>query len=438
MGIVRLFITGACLLSLINISIWCQAATVLQAVDIVADTLPSFSTEVTDPKFVVALDVSRAASQDEQPAAGKLLGMKDKRGRKFNCQIPDISSTDDQATGNAGSLAVAAGGKSQKSPSELLSVLDSLCMYRIEDWWTYELCYKKHVRQFHKDEKAPHQVVADFSLGSYNEEESNMDVVHDDGSAGGISSKYVSQMYTGGEPCDITGKPRQTEVRFMCSEGAKDAITSLREVATCQYRLTFSSGRICGHPAFRAPEAPVHHVMCMLDADSATDSSRVAGVPGDAAEGGQTPAGEEDPQLASGGRAGDPGAVVEEGAPSGSLEDLRQVIKDVGEDLGVNTTSLETALLNAHDGEPDQVPGDVEAAAAAQSRDKVETAADVAKEPKAKAAGGSRDAVVGPPAPQNRDPDEELFYYDDGVEEDEEDEELDEHSFTRSGMHAEL
>ena len=38
----------------------------------------------------------------------------------------------------------------QKSLSELLSALDSLCLYRVEDWWTYELCYKKHVRQFHK------------------------------------------------------------------------------------------------------------------------------------------------------------------------------------------------------------------------------------------------------------------------------------------------
>ena len=37
-----------------------------------------------------------------------------------------------------------------KHPSDLLSALDSLCLYRIEDWWTYELCYKKHVRQFHK------------------------------------------------------------------------------------------------------------------------------------------------------------------------------------------------------------------------------------------------------------------------------------------------
>lgn len=141
----------------------------------------------------------------------------------------------------------------------------------------------------------------------------------------------------------------------MCSEGAKDAITNLREVATCQYRLTFSSARICAHPAFRAPEAPVHHVMCVLDAGSAAESSHMAGAPGDAGDGGGTPAGEDDPPLASGSDAGDPGVAAEEGVPSGSLEDLRQAIKDVGEDLGVNTTSMETALLNAHDGESDQV-----------------------------------------------------------------------------------
>lgn len=47
--------------------------------------------------------------------------------------------------------ALASKTAAKKTPSELMSVLDSLCFYRIEEWWTFELCYKKHVRQFHKE-----------------------------------------------------------------------------------------------------------------------------------------------------------------------------------------------------------------------------------------------------------------------------------------------
>lgn len=59
---------------------------------------------MTDPKYVVALDISQAASDDEQLGGGKILGMKDKHGRKFNCQIPINTSPDDEATGNGDSL----------------------------------------------------------------------------------------------------------------------------------------------------------------------------------------------------------------------------------------------------------------------------------------------------------------------------------------------
>jgi hypothetical protein len=39
-------------------------------------------------------------------------------------------------------------------------------------------------------------VEAEFSLGSYSDEESDMDAVHEDGSAGGVGSKYVKQVDT--------------------------------------------------------------------------------------------------------------------------------------------------------------------------------------------------------------------------------------------------
>ena len=74
----------------------------------------------------------------------------------------------------------------------------------------------------------------------------------------------MPQVYDGGEPCDITGQARSTEVRFVCAADAKDAIASIREAATCRYTLVFATPRLCAHPGFVTPEAPVHYVLCSL------------------------------------------------------------------------------------------------------------------------------------------------------------------------------
>ena len=66
-----------------------------------------------------------------------------------------ITFADSQVRGSDGALAA------EKTPSDLLAPLDALCLYRIEDWWTYELCYAKSVRQFHKEgDKARNSTLA--------------------------------------------------------------------------------------------------------------------------------------------------------------------------------------------------------------------------------------------------------------------------------------
>lgn len=49
-----------------------------------------------------------------------------------------------------------------------------LCFYRIDDWWTYVFCYKKYVRQFHKEKEA---ITSEFSLGNYDEAAADVDAV---------------------------------------------------------------------------------------------------------------------------------------------------------------------------------------------------------------------------------------------------------------------
>lgn len=73
---------------------------------------------------------------------------------------------------------------------------------------------------------------------------------------------YEAQVYSGGEACDITGKRRETEVHFVCSEEGKEGIKSIREHATCQYTLVFASPRVCKHPGFQIPKQPVHTIVC--------------------------------------------------------------------------------------------------------------------------------------------------------------------------------
>ena len=48
------------------------------------------------------------------------------------------------------------------------------CAYRVEDWWTYEVCYRKHVRQYHKEQG---KVVSEYLLGAYSEADSDVDRV---------------------------------------------------------------------------------------------------------------------------------------------------------------------------------------------------------------------------------------------------------------------
>ncbi len=69
-----------------------------------ADTLPSYSSEATDPQYVVALDVGRGGSERPAPGWARVLAMKDKHGRKFSCRIPEVDSTDGDDTGDAESL----------------------------------------------------------------------------------------------------------------------------------------------------------------------------------------------------------------------------------------------------------------------------------------------------------------------------------------------
>ncbi|KAI8801090.1 hypothetical protein BJ742DRAFT_42806 [Cladochytrium replicatum] len=190
-------------------------------------------------------------------------------GRKYVCQIPpppeldnerrEAEEDDEEAVRRKGMLDTA------------LTLLDPLakskCLYMQETYWTYEICYGRHIRQFHdaipgRDDKA-----LEFFLGRYGAAaESLPGLPSKPHSASGSGSQelmqlgeyedgvkvstYVKQTWGGGTICDLTGLPRRTEVQFHCAYGP-DHISFVTETGTCSYLITVNTQRLCTDAAFR-------------------------------------------------------------------------------------------------------------------------------------------------------------------------------------------
>jgi protein OS-9 len=127
------------------------------------------------------------------------------------------------------------------------------CGLHVEGWWTYEVCYKKAARQFHKEGAA---AVDQYALGNFTAGGADPNEVLVDASEVGGAVKYVRQLYSGGEKCSLTGEERSVEVRYACAAAGQTRITSLREPRSCAYVLTVATPRLCKHPAFQS-EPPV-------------------------------------------------------------------------------------------------------------------------------------------------------------------------------------
>ncbi|XP_052114285.1 protein OS-9 homolog [Arachis duranensis] len=152
--------------------------------------------------------------------------MPGKNGQKFICYLPRVEkekSGKPVIQQNVSSMIVETEKRAkQKTPDELLEVLNGPCFVRQEGWWSYEFCYKKKLRQLHLEDD---KVVQEFVLGvydpeataAYNQNLSDISTLKDPRSKD-ASQRYHAHQYTNGTTCDLTSKPRETEVRFVCSE----------------------------------------------------------------------------------------------------------------------------------------------------------------------------------------------------------------------------
>ncbi|OCT95765.1 protein OS-9 [Xenopus laevis] len=135
--------------------------------------------------------------------------------------------------------------------SDLLRPMEAApCLIKTKDWWTYEFCYGKHIQQYHIEES---EVKGDVLFLGYYQSEFDWNDETAKASKHHRLKRYHSQMYVNGSKCDLNGKSREMEVRFMCEEGTGDYIARVDEPQSCAYVLTVHTTRICHHPFLRPP-----------------------------------------------------------------------------------------------------------------------------------------------------------------------------------------
>ena len=61
---------------------------------------------------------------------------------------------------------------------------------------------------------------------------------------------YYQVNYTDGTPCDITNKPRRTNVQYACHPNTHGEIYQLRETSSCEYEIIIFTGLLCAHPSY--------------------------------------------------------------------------------------------------------------------------------------------------------------------------------------------
>ena len=192
--------------------------------------------------------------QDEPPPVQDdvmVLPMTNKKGQKYHCLLPILKDAEvdalEKLEGNEENPVELT---SLEKAKKLLGPMESQpCLLKTKDWWTYEFCYGKHVRQFHMEEgNRPTEPIMILGLYDHDEE------LEEETASTVKFKRHHSQIYKNGSQCDLTGSPRQTEVRFECDPTAViDSITTVDEPQSCVYIITVKTSKICSIPQLRPP-----------------------------------------------------------------------------------------------------------------------------------------------------------------------------------------
>ncbi|XP_076464487.1 endoplasmic reticulum lectin 1-like isoform X2 [Babylonia areolata] len=199
---------------------------------------------------------------------------------QYQCILPEVYGKKSQETVD-----------SYQGPTatDLIHTLfhQTTCSYRLESYWTYELCHGKHLRQYHEvKEQGKKPRLQEYFLGFGH---SNAETSKSDDSAGsgetpestpaskeggaedknikhrrvdGVDLPYYEVVMQDGTPCDLTQQPRATRVLYVCQPDGHGEVYELKETSTCEYEVMVLTSVLCSHPLFRPKNPPVNKISC--------------------------------------------------------------------------------------------------------------------------------------------------------------------------------
>ncbi|KAK2575733.1 hypothetical protein KPH14_012121 [Odynerus spinipes] len=187
---------------------------------------------------------------------------------RYQCLIPD---TVEQEHNN---------GEVYRGPNpiEILSVLffQNTCTYRLESYWTYELCHGRFVRQYHEDREGKKVKTQEYYLGLFEKSQSfklsaeyseleknpNRKAEIPVKKVDGINMPYVEIKMSDGTVCDLNNKPRMIRVLYVCYQHGKHEIFSLKETSSCEYEAIVLSPLLCYHPDYKPQDSGENEIEC--------------------------------------------------------------------------------------------------------------------------------------------------------------------------------
>ncbi|KAG0322698.1 Protein OS-9 [Podila horticola] len=228
------------------------------------------------PRIETTASYGNDKSEQTQYHDSSRLVMTSPDGQRWSCIIPPKPTIKAEESTKTPQEIAEEERKNIERGLELLQPLTKDCLKKEINYWTYEYCHEKHVRQYHavkgadgrsqEDQNEQLNVLGTFEAppgvqGSTRNEASTLkSLSRQSGTITDLvasqDKKYLVQRWENGNHCKLIGKPRKVEIQYQCAPVLMDQIHSVSEPSTCSYVIVIDSPRLCKDAAFQRAEAP--------------------------------------------------------------------------------------------------------------------------------------------------------------------------------------